>query len=75
MEEAKPVTGPKGWWWPSNAGKAHYFDNDRTSLCGRWAYMGRSFRDFEDDLHDSKDNCVVCKRKREALANATATQA
>ena len=51
----------KGWGFPLNTRKAHYFDNDAISMCGKWMYMGQ----LEDNNHTSPDNCAICKRKRE----------
>ena len=29
-----------GWAWPLNSRKAHYFGEDRRSLCGKWMFSG-----------------------------------
>lgn len=51
----------KGWGFPGLAKKAHYFEDDNsTSLCGKWWYMGTR----HDDDHDHKMNCTTCMRKR-----------
>ncbi len=49
----------KGWGFPINSKKAHYFDGDSMSLCNRWMFLG----ELEDDNHDSPDNCASCKTK------------
>jgi len=53
----------KGWGFPSNSKKAHYFFNDSISLCGKWMFTGK----LEDDNHKSPDNCKACMVKREKL--------
>jgi len=50
----------KGWAWPVNSHKAHYFDNGR-SLCGKWMWLGAL--DGDRDV-DHPDNCATCNRKR-----------
>jgi hypothetical protein len=56
----------KGWWFPLNAGKAHYFNDNITSLCGRWGKFNNA--PLEDANHTSKDNCKACMKEREKLA-------
>ena len=47
----------RGWGWPSNSRKAHYFiGND--ALCGRWLFFGP----VEEGNNESKDNCKGCQR-------------
>ncbi len=58
---ADDETPKEGWWWPSNAGKAHYMRNGR-SLCGRWGTMFANPR-LEQGNDNSRDNCAACKRK------------
>jgi len=49
----------KGWGWPSNSKKAHYFpENSIMSLCGKWLYKGK----VEEGSDDSNDNCTTCKK-------------
>jgi hypothetical protein len=56
----------KGWAWPANSRKAHYFiAGEIVALCRKWMYSGAR----EDDKHESSDNCTTCKRKREKLKN------
>jgi len=51
-----------GWGWPALARKAHWFpENSLTSLCGRWLYSGPR----EDSDKPSKDDCTMCRHKRE----------
>src|SRR5579864_4434984 len=38
-QEFKPKTIKKGWAWPVNSRKAHYFFDAR-SLCGKMAFFG-----------------------------------
>lgn len=50
------VAEPRGWGWPMNSRKAHYFEAGR-SLCGRWMFWGR---DLLDDVARSPDDCAAC---------------
>jgi hypothetical protein len=34
------------------------------SLCGHWLFSGERF----DTMHDNRDNCMECRRKRDRLA-------
>ena len=59
----------KGWGFPANSRKAHYFIDGR-SLCGKWAFFGN----LEDSNDDSPDNCTACKKalqKEKAKAKLT----
>ena len=55
----------KGWKFVGNSLKAHYFNNDNISLCGKW--LAWSIADVEDKNHKSKDNCAACMKKRESI--------
>jgi hypothetical protein len=57
----------KGWAIPGHATKAHYFDNDVTSLCRKWALLFARPEAFEDSNDDHIENCVACKRKKAKL--------
>lgn len=51
----------KGWGWPTNSKKAHYFF-DGHSLCGKWFFLGA----VDDDAAGATkgpDNCAACQRK------------
>ena len=52
----------RGWGWPGNSRKAHYFVNGR-SLCSKWMYFG----DLYDENDDYTRNCAACKRKVKKL--------
>ena len=52
----------KGWGFVMNSRKAHYFNGEGTSLCGRWLILSRMH--LEDDNHNSPDNCAECKRRK-----------
>lgn len=53
----------RGWGWPVQSRRAHYFVGTR-ALCGRWGlYMGH----LEAGNDNSPDNCAACKRKLAAL--------
>lgn len=49
-----------GWGWPLNSRKAHYFQDDARSLCGRWWFTGGL---DADNGKDSPDDCLSCRRK------------
>lgn len=52
----------KGWGFPRNSRKAHYFIGIM-SLCNKWMYFGS----VEDSNDNSPDNCVLCRRKLEKI--------
>jgi len=52
----------KGWGFPLNSKRAHYFVDGR-SLCGKWMFFG----DLEDFNDDSSDNCTACKKALKKL--------
>jgi hypothetical protein len=57
----------KGWWFPLNSRKAHYFaEGQAVSLCGRWRCLGNPEK--EDYGHESADNCKECMKRRAAIA-------
>ncbi|MBA7491660.1 hypothetical protein ES702_02208 [subsurface metagenome] len=47
----------RGWGWPRNSRKTHYFIDGR-SLCGKWMFFGK----LEDSQDNSPDNCVSCTK-------------
>ncbi|MCX9083198.1 MAG: hypothetical protein OIN87_00165 [Candidatus Methanoperedens sp.] len=47
----------KGWGFPLNSKKAHYFVDGR-SLCGKWMFFGV----LEQGNDNSLDNCTACKK-------------
>lgn len=49
----------KGWGWPGASKKAHYYNNDARSLCGKWIYTGV----LEEGNDNSSDNCAECKKR------------
>ena len=56
---------PDAGWAFGNARKAHYYDGERRSLCGKYAapFMPRDA--FEPEDKPSKDDCVACRRRLE----------
>lgn len=55
---------PRGWGWPINARKAHYFSRDDIrSLCGKWAYSGPR----TDSTQETDDDCSDCQKRRRKL--------
>lgn len=51
----------EGWWWPSNARRAHYMRGHR-SLCGQWAQGGDTHR-LGQWRADDADTCAECRRR------------
>ncbi len=47
----------RGWAWPVNAKKPHYFEG-AVSLCRRWLFFGELQDDGNDD---SPDSCKKCR--------------
>lgn len=57
----------RGWAWPSNSRKAHYFVNGR-SLCGRWGFLGQNGDSNQGTGSKvGPDDCVACWRKATKL--------
>lgn len=59
MLTPEPAALKRGWGFPANSKRAHYFVEGR-SLCMKWIFMGQLY----DDNHESPDNCAACKRLR-----------
>lgn len=57
----------KGWGWPINSRKAHYFVNG-IALCNCWMFFG----ELEDDGKTTKDDCKVCTKKLEKIKQKAA---
>lgn len=65
----------KGWHWPINQRKAHFFDEQnerpRESLCGRVGMLFASieylFNRVDNTRHKAKFNCKGCEKKRAKL--------
>lgn len=53
----------KGWGWPLQAEKAHYFIRG-LALCARWEFHSRT---LVDEDHNSADNCTICRNLLKAL--------
>jgi hypothetical protein len=54
------TTDRRGWGFPVNSRKAHYFTSSGRSLCGRWVFFGA----LEDSRHDHTENCADCRKRR-----------
>jgi len=64
VEGAEMSIDQQGWAFPLNMHKAHYFKKgEMISICGKMMNTGDRF----DDLHDHKDNCKECMRRRNKL--------
>lgn len=56
----------QGWTWLSNSTKWHYFkEGSNTTLCGKFMLL-RGPDELDDTNHNSRDNCLACKRKYQA---------
>jgi hypothetical protein len=63
--------GPRGWFFPGNARKAHFDGGDGMALCGKWARKnpfggGEAPIEAGADAPASPDDCVACRRKLDA---------
>lgn len=53
----------KGWGFPGSSRKAHYFNDDWVSLCGKWMFTGDV--DNVEDAHPQ--NCAACQKMKKTL--------
>lgn len=60
MSTDQTTTEARGWYWPSNSRKAHYYVDGR-SLCGRYGFPGKL--GHPDDKGGCDDDCTPCSRK------------
>lgn len=63
LRTAERIKDGKGWYWPPNARKAHYYDTDNRTLCGAGMVLvlPPGLDGFWSD--PSRDDCLGCKRK------------
>lgn len=61
LDEPEPV---RGWGFPGNANKAHFFHQGR-SLCLGWIFTGTL---THDDGRKGPDDCAKCRRMLDAEA-------
>lgn len=59
MEGDMSAKVDRGWGWPMNSKKAHYFIEGR-SLCGKWGFFG----DLTANEAHSPDDCADCTKRR-----------
>lgn len=64
--------GPSGWFFPGSARKAHFDGGDGRALCSQWLRSnpfggGEAPIEAGADAPPSRDECVACRRKLEAL--------
>ncbi len=54
----------RGWFWPLNSKRAHYFNNEMLPLCKRYFLFAfaKVADELEDNNHDSEDNCKRCQK-------------
>ncbi len=50
----------RGWAWPDNSRKAHFFING-DALCGKWLFFGDV--DGSNIESVSVDDCAKCRKK------------
>lgn len=55
----------RGWWFPLNARKAHYFrEGENISLCQRWMTLAQDPDSFEPETgKPSISDCAGCRRR------------
>lgn len=61
-KKRRPSNPKKGWGFPWNSKKAHYFREGR-SLCGKWGYFGA----LHDDESYPDIRCQACAKKLTAF--------
>lgn len=63
---AESIRDGKGWYWPVNARKAHYYLADNRSACGRYMVLvlPTELEGFDSKL--GPDDCAGCRAKVEA---------
>ena len=69
QKTAETIRDGKGWFWPMNSRKAHYYDQQNQSLCGKWFV----FKVVDPDGFDSpagSDDCKACRTKVDAAHEA-----
>jgi hypothetical protein len=60
--------GERGWFWPTQARKAHFDGGDGIALCGKWGRLNplnpRASAPLDGDASSppSKDDCAACRR-------------
>lgn len=64
-----------GWGFPSQARKAHYFDADGRSLCGRYGLMPKAACESENAHRRSPDDCAECRRRFDSAYGRRAEEA
>jgi len=57
----------KGWADPWHGRKAHWFNDEGRSLCGKYGSMGFTGDRFDVSLDPSPDDCAPCRRKLDRL--------
>lgn len=62
LSTATSLVGGKGWYWPPNSRKAHYYAIDGRSACGKWfVFMIPDGGDHQPG--GGPDDCVACSRR------------
>ncbi|MFK5691324.1 hypothetical protein ACI3EY_16825 [Ornithinimicrobium sp. LYQ92] len=71
---ALAIQAGKGWYWPTNTRKAHYYLADNRTVCGKGVVLV-----LPEDLagfgtYPSPDDCVGCTRRVAAAKSALAVE-
>ena len=59
---SRPSSGDLGWAFVGSARKAHYYDAESRSLCGRYVALFVPSGAFEPETGPHRDDCVGCRR-------------
>lgn len=52
----------KGWAFSANSRKAHYYDAEARSLCGKWVRLFGGDT-YKPETGPSPDDCAGCRRR------------
>lgn len=66
LATAERIRDGKGWYWPPNARKAHYYDADNRTLCGTGFVLRLPDAMDGIDAGAGPDDCAGCRRKVDA---------
>ncbi len=63
QKTAEKIRDGNGWFWPVNSRKAHYYDETKTSVCGKWAIWAADPEFDSFDSPKSPDDCAACRKR------------
>lgn len=58
-----PVVTDRGWAFVGTSRKAHYYDKDSFSVCGKYRALFVHKDAFEPETGPSPDDCAGCRRR------------